>query len=49
MIVALPRLFSYLFFLKTVSEIFLKPCKNVKGHKITRRTYFIFDRVMAFA
>ena len=33
--------------LKTVSEIFMKLCKNVKQHKITCRTNFISDRVMA--
>ena len=35
--------------LKTVSEIFLKPCKNVKEHKIACKPHFIFDRVMALA
>ena len=34
--------------LKTVSEIFLKPCNNVKGYnKIICKMHFIFDRVIA--
>ena len=33
-----------LFNLKMVLEIFLKPSKNVKGHKIACRIHFIFDR-----